>query len=124
VKNKICKIALSTLIFISALSGCGKSKQELHIEELEKRIAATLTDPGSAQFRNVKLSQDQKYLCGEINGKNRLGGYVGFKDFAVSYNDDYIDDSDGPGLKVIAKATPKMLDDPAFEFIRKSGCFS
>jgi hypothetical protein len=123
VKNKIIGALLAALVFISFLSGCGKSKQELRIEDLEKRISATLTDPGSAQFRNVQLSQDQKYLCGEINGKNKLGGYVGFKDFAVSDRDEYIDDSDGPSLKMIAKATPKILDSPGFEFVRKSGCF-
>lgn len=47
--------------------------------------AADLIDPSSAQFRNVRTS---KYLdnvvCGEINGKNRLGAYTGFTEFVVS----------------------------------------
>ena len=45
-----------------------------------------LKDPGSAQFRNVRLVQHPKgkVVCGEMNAKNSYGGYVGFKVFAAS----------------------------------------
>lgn len=45
-----------------------------------------LKDPGSAQFRNVRVAQfgPGKVVCGEINGKNSYGGYVGFRSFAAS----------------------------------------
>ena len=53
------------------------------IEKGKKAIADTLKDPASAQFRNVRLVQylDGAVICGEINGKNSYGGYVGFRDF-------------------------------------------
>lgn len=46
-------------------------------------VASQLVDPNSAQFRNVKGQRGN--ICGEVNGKNRMGGYVGFKPFYVQY---------------------------------------
>lgn len=44
-----------------------------------------LKDPSAAQLRNVlayDLSNGQgRAICGEVNGKNALGGYVGFRPF-------------------------------------------
>lgn len=52
-------------------------------------ISQRLVDPASIQLRNTKLittvspkGQSVQVLCGEYNGKNRLGGYTGFKLFA------------------------------------------
>lgn len=48
-----------------------------------------LFDPSAAQFRNlvgaeVTLNSGKtvRRICGEINGKNRLGAYVGFERFS------------------------------------------
>jgi hypothetical protein len=50
-----------------------------------KEIAARdLIDPSSAQFRDLKVNGDM--VCGEINGKNRMGAYVGFKRFFARVN--------------------------------------
>ena len=45
-----------------------------------------MLDPGSAQFENVHVSTVSAsraigVVCGEINGKNVLGGYSGFRRF-------------------------------------------
>ena len=42
-----------------------------------------MLDPNSAQFRNVKgdIAPLGGLVCGEINGKNSMGAYVGFKKF-------------------------------------------
>lgn len=47
----------------------------------KKLAAAVLIDPSSAQFRNVH--QRHRSVCGEVNGKNRMGAYVGFKRFVA-----------------------------------------
>jgi hypothetical protein len=39
-----------------------------------------LYDPQSAQFRAEGVG-DSGSVCGEVNAKNRLGGYVGFRRF-------------------------------------------
>ncbi|MEI2679097.1 MAG: hypothetical protein V9G29_15335 [Burkholderiaceae bacterium] len=64
------------------------------IESLKSKVLDRLSDPTSAQFRKVKLLKGNNGLCGEINAKNKLGGYVGFSAFAV----------DSTGKVVILKA--------------------
>ncbi len=55
-------------------------------------VRATITrdhfDPAAAQFRNLRAADvtladgtTVRRVCGEVNGKNRLGGYVGFEMF-------------------------------------------
>lgn len=52
---------------------------------VQSRVIDGLKDPSSAQLRNVKafeLSNGQgRAICGEVNGKNSFGGYVGFRPF-------------------------------------------
>lgn len=43
------------------------------------RLGAQLKDPESAQFKDVVLSH--VYVCGQVNSKNSMGGYVGYKRF-------------------------------------------
>ena len=50
-----------------------------------------MKDPGSAQLRNLvayDLSDGQgRAICGEVNGKNAFGGYVGFQPFFLRVKD-------------------------------------
>ncbi|MYM34896.1 hypothetical protein GTP38_11150 [Duganella sp. FT94W] len=43
-------------------------------------VADQLVDPLSAQFRNDWIAKDG-WHCGEVNAKNGMGGYGGFKRF-------------------------------------------
>ncbi|UXC18532.1 putative periplasmic lipoprotein [Comamonas squillarum] len=65
----------------------GKSQDELKASAQEA-IARNLKDPAAAQFRNVRVMQftNGRVVCGEVNGKNSYGAYVGFKRFAASNN--------------------------------------
>ncbi|WP_146196954.1 hypothetical protein [Achromobacter pulmonis] len=76
--------ALSCLT-IGLLAGCekGKPPEELLIESAQQVVATQLKDPLSAQFRNMQGSEGALMVCGEINAKNGMGGYVGFKRFMV-----------------------------------------
>lgn len=58
------------------------------IKKAQEAVANSLKDPGSAQFRNVRLKPylDGQVVCGEVNGKNSYGGYVGFSPFVASTN--------------------------------------
>jgi hypothetical protein len=64
------------------------------IAVLKEQLTASFKDPGSAQFQNTQFYETTvvlasgkrvlagyKTLCGEVNGKNSLGGYVGFRPF-------------------------------------------
>lgn len=44
----------------------------------------SLNDPDSASFREFKASsKDSMVFCGEVNAKNRMGGFAGFTRFVV-----------------------------------------
>lgn len=55
------------------------------IHEMRKPILATMADPDSAQFRDERYFGDwtgrNGILCGQVNAKNRMGGYVGYRWF-------------------------------------------
>lgn len=48
-------------------------------------VTDRLIDPGSAQFRRLlHPGSDTRMICGEVNARNRFGGYDGFKMFLVN----------------------------------------
>ena len=70
--------------------------QEQAIEKAKQVVASSLKDPDSAQFRNVRIANymDGKVVCGEVNGKNSYGGYVGFGPFVASTDSSTLYDRD------------------------------
>lgn len=61
------------------------------------KLRAVSKDPDSLQFRNERVSKDDSTItCGEVNGKNGFGGYVGFRRFIVSSGTLLIDDGEHP----------------------------
>lgn len=64
-------------------------------------VSGSLSDPGSAQFRNVhqgKKAGAEPLVCGEVNAKNRYGGYPGFLPFIVSGKSVQFQPTDAPTL--------------------------
>lgn len=80
--KKLVLLAFGVLL----LSGC-KPSDEQFIKIAKEEVAQSLKDPSSAQFRNMRLvsndssadSESGGYVCGELNGKNSFGAYVGFE---------------------------------------------
>lgn len=61
-----------------------------NIAKAKERVADEHSDPDSAKFRRMFLShmpnakgETQIYLCGEVNVKNKMGGYGGYREFFV-----------------------------------------
>lgn len=58
------------------------------IHQHRNAVLAQLKDPDSAKFRDERLLNREGLtvngttLCGEVNAKNEMGGYVGYKKFA------------------------------------------
>ncbi|HEY1710299.1 MAG TPA: hypothetical protein VGG10_18660 [Rhizomicrobium sp.] len=71
------KISIAS-VFLAALSlgGCGLGGQSA----VQKAVLAKLENPDGAMFRNEKPGRSGT-TCGEVNGKNRAGEYVGFRRF-------------------------------------------
>ncbi|WP_242186131.1 hypothetical protein [Sphingomonas sp. CARO-RG-8B-R24-01] len=65
------------------VSGCHQLE-----DRATSAFSSRLTDPLSLQLRSVRKSETNAgAICGEFNSKNRMGGYVGFKPFAVAGDD-------------------------------------
>ncbi|RYH69872.1 MAG: hypothetical protein EON54_02040 [Alcaligenaceae bacterium] len=80
----IGRLAIFALVCL-AIGGCGPS-ESTKIEGLKAKVLERFNDPESAQFRKLKLLKDNKGLCGEVNTKNKMGGYGGFAAFAIDQN--------------------------------------
>ena len=78
------------------------------IEKAKLAVSASLKDPGSAQFQNVRMANygSWKVVCGEVNGKNSYGGYVGFGPFVAGVNGATLFDKDNkyPAIQAAANA--------------------
>ena len=67
---------------------------------IEEKARRNLFDPEAAKFRNIKGN------CGEINAKNKMGGYTGYRRFIYDPKFDTVsieDENDG-------LYNPKMMD--------------
>lgn len=86
----------------------GTAEQELSSEPWElgvkEIIAERLKDPDSALFRELK-SNGPGQVCGQVNAKNSLGGYVGYKWFWIKGLEDpnpaVVIDADAPLAGII-----------------------
>lgn len=50
-------------------------------QEVKAAVAAKMVDPGSATFQALSEKAKDFAYCGEVNAKNRMGGYVGYQKF-------------------------------------------
>lgn len=95
------RAAILTTAAIVLLTGCDRipGTEANRIAKGEQVAAALLIDPSSAQFRKTFLrpgpkTKDERaegprwIVCGEINGKNRNGAYVGFSRFVADPDSD------------------------------------
>jgi hypothetical protein len=61
---------------------------QVDVERYQDALARSMKDPTSTQFRDVYVAQRSAAglpaLCGEVNGKNSYGAYVGFQRFVVT----------------------------------------
>lgn len=57
------------------------SRKAAVIASVKNDILESLKDPESATFRRITASPDGSIICGEVNSKNSMGGYVGYKKF-------------------------------------------
>ncbi len=55
------------------------------VNELKKPVLIQLSDPDSAQFQDLTYvgnwTVEGGSLCGRVNAKNKMGGYVGYQWF-------------------------------------------
>jgi hypothetical protein len=78
--------AFVALLVLGSLDGGGTWPHTLQYDARE-RVRATLRDPASAEFRNLRVhpgpTEDSKAVCGEFNARNGFGGMSGWQRFIV-----------------------------------------
>lgn len=73
------------VVLMVLLGGCRAADAFRYESRAKAAVAKELLDPMSAQFRNIALRND--HVCGEVNAKNSMGAYVGYRRFVVSVPD-------------------------------------
>lgn len=56
------------------------------VELITSAIGANMKDPSSTMVKNMvsdKPEGDMYFVCGQVNGKNSYGGYVGYQPFSA-----------------------------------------
>jgi hypothetical protein len=82
----------AVLMMLQAVTATQVSNVERELPEIRARFNTELIDYPSARFRDVHVARNPVaeaergqpgtgYLCGFVNSKNRMGGYVGWKKF-------------------------------------------
>lgn len=98
------KANMRNAIFILALTACASataaSKEAPLIAKSKRLIVDSMKDPESTRFRNVRMRGDV-FVCGEVNSKNSMGGYVGFRRFIVTAGVVDLLDDDGEGFNIL-----------------------
>jgi hypothetical protein len=70
-----------------------KYQEWIAIPKARAPLMTYLKDPASAQFRNERIVPSGA-LCGEVNSKNSMGGYVGFKRYILAGTEsNYLEDA-------------------------------
>lgn len=82
--------AIVASLMLVALTGCDQVELYRFESAAKDAMRANMVDPDSAQFRElvIRHRDGMRILCGEVNAKNRMGGYVGFRPFFIEGSKD------------------------------------
>lgn len=108
-------LALTAIAAIAAGVAVWKWDDWVTIPELRGGLVRSLKDPQSAQFRSERLGKNSGYLCGELNAKNEMGGYVGFRRFIATSRGSAVE---GENLKSWPDAEQDMPQEKLIERVR------
>lgn len=79
-KSKVFSYSLAILICLISY-GCSQNSEEpALLEKVQNMVRERLKDPDSAKFRSL-LKYGTHWVCGQVNAKNGMGGYVGYSSF-------------------------------------------
>jgi hypothetical protein len=107
-KRLVLAVALLPVVALAQV----RPATEAEIALVQKALEAHLTDPESMRLRNVRAGPLEKFnleevdgdgaytVCGEVNAKNRFGGYAGFHVFFADYFTSYPFNNGDPGVMV------------------------
>lgn len=81
-------IILAICLSVVACKNSSETSDEknVFVERAKANLIVDFNDPSSAQFRDERYYNTSfgEVYCGEVNGKNSFGAYVGFRRFIVT----------------------------------------
>lgn len=83
----------------------------------KRQLAESLKDPESAKFRDIRfvMHSGGAMICGQVNGKNSYGGYVGYATFLSDSRSSEIFSADSTDerftTKVVSKCSAPRIED-------------
>jgi len=118
------KQSLIVMMGVALTSGCSAKPKQ--VADAEEAVRFQLVDPKSADFRNLFVSKSG-VVCGEVNSKNRFGGYVGFRAFFydAAAKDAEIDPNENlspAAHKMFGNVTDYLMDTDKFIRLRNQKC--
>lgn len=84
-----------------------KTEMETALKSAQAIMKNVLFDPGAAEYQGVRLGRGGS-ICGKLNGKNRMGAYIGFKDFVITGTKEALFSPSNNGI-AFASMTPFAL---------------
>lgn len=86
--------------------------EEAAVKKATASVANSLKDPSSAQFRNVRIASYKggSVVCGEVNGKNSYGGYVGFRPFVAGISESMFESRGGRYPEIDRAANAGLIE--------------
>jgi hypothetical protein len=81
---------LALVLILTGIMGVKFLRHAIIINQGETIAQLALVDPKSAEFMDSELVNrfgSPAYVCGSVNARNRMGGYVGFHRFIVDLID-------------------------------------
>ena len=109
------KLLLALAVTSAMVAGCAdkeidqaKKHADKEIDQAKQQIESQLKDPQSAQYKQVtKFSEN--VVCGLVNAKNSMGGYVGFKPFVFNGPEvgDVVLDASSYNITIFCNNEPK-----------------
>jgi hypothetical protein len=79
----VAETSLRSSYPLNIIDGTTPDLSDAEWKSLFDGFSDRFADPLSAQVRKLARSTKKGIVCGEVNAKNRLGGYVGFVPFTA-----------------------------------------
>ncbi|MDI1344823.1 MAG: hypothetical protein PSV22_12080 [Pseudolabrys sp.] len=110
-------VLLFPVLMLAACNGAAQKQKKL-VAEAQAAVSAQLLDPTSPLFTQVTANATS--VCGLVNGKNRLGAYVGAKRFVYSGGQATIEPNDqtSPNDRSSMQATGMCLFNVDFQLCK------
>ena len=114
----IAILAISVIALTANGKESGSPQTSVEVKLAKAAVLEDLKDPESARLRNLFISNSpnlkgemMQHLCGEINAKNAMGGYVGYRRFFADNESAMIDPGVDPGSDTMEGVKKTMFDD-------------